>query len=63
MDIKVDDLSGSQVVELEREHIQSMVLQSPPESMHALGLESLRKPCRSAKVPGTYTERQYLIAH
>lgn len=44
MDIKIDDLSGPEVAELVMEHLQSMALQSPPESMHALGLESLRKP-------------------
>ncbi|AFM40438.1 acetyltransferase [Desulfosporosinus acidiphilus SJ4] len=44
MYLKIDDLSGPQVAELVREHLQSMVLQSPPESMHALGLESLKKP-------------------
>ena len=44
MDIKIDDLSGPEVAELVMEHLQSMALQSPPESMHALDLESLRKP-------------------
>ncbi len=44
MDIKIDDLSGSEVAQLVREHLQSMALHSPPESIHALGLESLRKP-------------------
>ena len=44
MDIKIDDLTGSEVVELVREHLQSMALHSPPESIHALGLEALRKP-------------------
>ncbi|MDR6224056.1 GNAT family N-acetyltransferase [Desmospora profundinema] len=44
MDIKVDDLTGSEVVELIREHLQSMTLHSPPESIHALDLDALRKP-------------------
>ncbi len=44
MDIKIDDLTGSEVAELVREHLQSMALHSPPESIHALGLEALRKP-------------------
>ncbi len=44
MYLKIDDLSGLQVAELVREHLQSMAIQSPPGSMHALGLESLRKP-------------------
>lgn len=38
MDIKIDDLSGSEVAELVREHLQSMALHSPSESIHALGL-------------------------
>ncbi|MFZ4453949.1 GNAT family N-acetyltransferase [Salibacterium aidingense] len=44
MIIKTDDLTGSEVAELLREHIQSMRLYSPPESKHALDLEALRKP-------------------
>ena len=44
MDIRIDDLTGSEVAELVREHLQGMSLHSPLESMHALGLESLRKP-------------------
>ena len=44
MDIKIDDLTGSDVAELLSEHIQSMKLHSPPESKHALDLEALRKP-------------------
>ncbi|MFB5192617.1 GNAT family N-acetyltransferase [Alicyclobacillus fastidiosus] len=44
MEIKLDDLSGREVAELIREHLQSMALHSPPESIHALGLESLRQP-------------------
>ncbi|MDQ0483093.1 GNAT family N-acetyltransferase [Guptibacillus hwajinpoensis] len=44
MDIKIDDLTGSDVAELLREHIQSMKLHSPPESKHALDIEALRKP-------------------
>lgn len=44
MDIRIDDLSGSDVAELLSEHLQSMRLHSPPESKHALDLEALRKP-------------------
>ena len=44
MDVRVDDLSSPAVVELLREHLQSMALHSPPESVHALDLEGLRKP-------------------
>ena len=44
MEIKIDDLSGPEVHELLREHLQDMFLHSPPESVHALDLESLRRP-------------------
>jgi putative acetyltransferase len=44
MEIKVDDLSGTQVHELLREHLRDMHLHSPPESVHALDLEALRRP-------------------
>ena len=44
MDIKIDDLTGPEVAELLREHLQAMALHSPPESRHALDLEALRKP-------------------
>ena len=43
MHIKVDDLSGSEVHELLREHLRNMPrMHSPPESIHALDLEALR---------------------
>jgi putative acetyltransferase len=44
MDIRVDDLSSREIVQLLRAHLQSMTLLSPPESVHALDLESLRQP-------------------
>lgn len=44
MDIKVDDLSGTEIAELLEEHLQDMAVHSPPESIHALDLEKLRKP-------------------
>ena len=44
MNIKVDDLSGPEIHELLREHLRSMALYSPPESVHALDIEGLRKP-------------------
>jgi len=44
MDIRVDDLSGPEISALIREHLRGMAQQSPPESMHALGLEALRAP-------------------
>ena len=44
MEIRVDDLSGPEVHELLREHLRNMHLHSPPESVHALDLEGLRRP-------------------
>ena len=44
MEIRVDDVRGAEVAGLIREHLQGMTLHSPPESIHALGLEALRAP-------------------
>ena len=44
MDIRVDNLSGPEIIGLLHEHLQSVALYSPPESIHALDLEALRKP-------------------
>ncbi|MBM7691577.1 putative acetyltransferase [Peribacillus deserti] len=44
MDIKLDDLTGTEIVQLIREHLQGMTLNSPPESIHALNQDQLRKP-------------------
>jgi putative acetyltransferase len=44
MEIRVDDVSGRQIVALLEEHRRSMFLHSPPESVHALDLEGLRRP-------------------
>ena len=44
MHIRVDDLSGPEIIQLLHEHLQSVALHSPPESVHALDLEALRKP-------------------
>ena len=44
MDIIPDDLTRPEVIGLIREHLQSMAQISPPESTHALDIESLRKP-------------------
>jgi putative acetyltransferase len=44
MEIKIDDLSGSEIQELLREHLRSMHRLSPPESVHALDIEGLRQP-------------------
>jgi putative acetyltransferase len=43
MEIKVDDLSGSEIAEFLEDHIREMKSVSPPESKHALDLEGLRK--------------------
>jgi putative acetyltransferase len=44
MQIRIDDLTGPDVIRLLHTHLQSMQLQSPPESVHALDLDGLRKP-------------------
>jgi putative acetyltransferase len=44
MKIKVDDLSGSKIAELLRAHLRSLSALSPPESMHALNIDGLRRP-------------------
>lgn len=44
MQIREDDLTGSEVVSLLREHLEEMHENTPPESVHALGLEELRAP-------------------
>jgi putative acetyltransferase len=44
LEIRLDDLNGSEIAELLREHLANMAENSPPESVHALNLEQLRKP-------------------
>jgi putative acetyltransferase len=44
MKIEIDDLSRPAIHALLNEHLQSMYALSPPESVHALDLEKLRKP-------------------
>ena len=44
MDIRVDDLRSPEISQLLQEHLQSVALHSPPESVHALDLEALRQP-------------------
>ncbi len=44
MDIRIDDLSGPEIARLLHEHLHSMTLYSPPESIHALDLDALRQP-------------------
>ena len=42
--VKPDDLSGPEVADLLTEHLNEMHVHSPPESVHALDLDALRKP-------------------
>ncbi|MEZ9445208.1 GNAT family N-acetyltransferase [Vibrio sp. 10N.222.54.F12] len=44
MEIKIDDLSGGEVIELLEEHLADMYATSPVESVHALDLEGLKSP-------------------
>ena len=44
MKIIIDDLTGPEIHALLQEHLDSMKLYSPPESIHALDLDALRQP-------------------
>lgn len=44
MQIRLDDLSGPEIHALLQEHLRNMKQLSPPESVHALDIEGLRKP-------------------
>ncbi len=44
MIIKIDNLDGAQVKQLLQEHHEDMLKHSPPESVHALDLSSLKQP-------------------
>lgn len=44
MEIRLDDLSGPEIVALISEHLNNMFETSPPESVHALNLDGLKKP-------------------
>lgn len=44
MQIRIDDLTSPEIAELLNEHLQDMYATSPPESVHALDLDKLRKP-------------------
>lgn len=44
MEIRLDDLSGPEIRALLEEHLRNMRSISPPESVHALDLDGLRKP-------------------
>ncbi|WP_420850508.1 GNAT family N-acetyltransferase [Paenibacillus tepidiphilus] len=42
--IKIDSLQGPEIIALLEEHLRGMHADSPPESVHALDLDGLRKP-------------------
>jgi putative acetyltransferase len=44
MDVRRDNLTDPAVIELLREHLRCMAMASPPESVHALDLDGLRRP-------------------
>lgn len=44
MQIRIDDLTSPEIAELLQEHLRDMYAASPPESVHALDLNKLRKP-------------------
>jgi putative acetyltransferase len=44
MEIRIDDLNGPEILALLQEHLANMRQISPPESIHALPIEGLRKP-------------------
>ena len=44
MEIREDDLTGSAIVRLLESHLENMKEITPPESVHALGVDRLRSP-------------------
>lgn len=44
VEIRVDDLSGAEVRALVARHLRGMHETSPPESVHAFGIEKLKQP-------------------
>jgi len=44
LEIRSDDLSGRAIRQLITEHLRCMAMVSPPESIHALNVDGLRKP-------------------
>ena len=44
MHIRTDDLTGPEIHNLLKEHLDHMHSLSPPESVHALDLDALRRP-------------------
>jgi putative acetyltransferase len=43
MEIRIDDVTGPEIIALLREHLRCMALASPPESCHALDVDELRQ--------------------
>jgi len=44
LEIRMDDLTGAEIIALLEEHLRCMAAVSPPESRHALNLDGLRQP-------------------
>ena len=44
MEIKIDDLSGPEVIALLETHLQHMIAITPPGHVHALDIEALKSP-------------------
>lgn len=44
MDIRIDDLRGVEIARFLQDHLDDMHRHSPPESVHALDLDKLRRP-------------------
>jgi putative acetyltransferase len=44
LEIRLDDVTGAQTVRFLEGHLQEMQRITPPESVHALGVEALRAP-------------------
>jgi len=44
VNITIDDLSGAEIVGFLTEHLQAMIEITPSGSVHALDIESLKKP-------------------
>ena len=44
MEVRIDDLHGPEIAALLQEHLDDMKRHSPPQSIHALDLEKLRRP-------------------
>lgn len=53
MDLRLDDLRHPAVIALLQEHLDWMHRISPPESVHALDLDGLRRPTSASGRSGT----------